>query len=404
MIVTFASIPSKFDAPVGGVLVGLSPSDVNHLVLEQDPPTHYSLSSPHHGSHDAGRYYSSYYHHVVISGLEPSTTYYYRPVVQATAHAFDKYKLLRVRDEEEGGGSAGDDELSKLELLHDFEEAVEDEVSGSAHDRRQSRWLMEWGPYDGSHRECPSPDRIRSFRTAPVPGNQTVVNLAVCGDVGQFPHSEELVTRMLRSRDEIDAMILAGDVAYASLDHRRWDTFLDFLDDYPIAERVPLMLVPGNHDIEKQENDTEIFLAYENRFRMPRVRPPILGKFDGPPGLMNMDHAPYPLPYEWGNAYYAFTYGSVRVVMISSYSSMEPNSTQYPWIVSELTSVDRTVTPWVVAVLHTPLYNTFSVHQRDLQIVAARQHLEPLFVAHRVNVVFTGTFRKYLEPTGEGCA
>jgi acid phosphatase type 7 len=263
---------------------------------------------------------------------------------------------------------------------------VEDDVMDSAH-----RFLMESGPYDGSAKQCPSPDKIRSFRTAPVPGNETVVNLAICGDVGQFPHSEELVARMLRSRDDIDVLILAGDVAYASLDHRRWDTFLDFLDDYPISERVPVMLVPGNHDIEKQENDTEMFMAYENRFRMPRMHPPVMEKYDGPPGLFNMDHPPYPLPYEWGNGYYAFTYGPARVIMINAYASMEANSTQYRWIESELRAVDRTVTPWVLTVLHPPIYNTFSLHQRDPQIVAAKTNLEPLFVEHRVNMVFTGT-------------
>jgi Calcineurin-like phosphoesterase/Purple acid Phosphatase, N-terminal domain len=414
MIVTFASIPSTFHAPVGGVLVGTSPSELDRLVLEEEPPTHYSLNSPHHGS--SAPYHSPYYHHVTINNLQPNTNYYYKPVVQANVKAFDKYNLqLRkppaasasaaaasssYREEaseasqSEKQPSKDGEETAQSEeelLLHDFEEAVEDDVMDSAH-----RFLMESGPYDGSAKQCPSPDKIRSFRTAPVPGNETVVNLAICGDVGQFPHSEELVARMLRSRDDIDVLILAGDVAYASLDHRRWDTFLDFLDDYPISERVPVMLVPGNHDIEKQENDTEMFMAYENRFRMPRMHPPVMEKYDGPPGLFNMDHPPYPLPYEWGNGYYAFTYGPARVIMINAYASMEANSTQYRWIESELRAVDRTVTPWVLTVLHPPIYNTFSLHQRDPQIVAAKTNLEPLFVEHRVNMVFTGTLSHLL--------
>jgi 3',5'-cyclic AMP phosphodiesterase CpdA len=194
----------------------------------------------------------------------------------------------------------------------------------------------------------------------------------------------------------MDAVILAGDVAYTTGDHRRWDTFFDFLDDFPIAEHVPMMIVPGNHDIDKEGDGNEIFLAYEKRFRMPRMHPPDLGTYKGPPGPLNMDAPPYPLPYEWGNAYYAFTYGPARLIMISSYSSMEPNSTQYKWIVEELEKVDRTVTPWVLAVLHTPMYNTFSLHQHDLQIVAAKEHLEPLFVKHKVNMVFSGHIHAYL--------
>lgn len=97
--------------------------------------------------------------------------------------------------------------------------------------------------------------------------------------------------------------------------------------------------------------------------------------------------------------YYAFTYGSARVVMISSYSSMEPNSTQYGWLVREFESLDRAETPWLLAVLHTPIYNTFSLHQKDYQILAAKEHLEPLFVKYRVNVVFTGHIHAYQRTT-----
>lgn len=96
--------------------------------------------------------------------------------------------------------------------------------------------------------------------------------------------------------------------------------------------------------------------------------------------------------------------------MISAYSSMEPGSQQYEWIVKELSNVDREVTPWLCAVLHTPLYNTFSLHHKDAQILAAKEHLEPLFVQHKVNLVFTGHIHAYLrtssvafgsvEPTG----
>ena len=140
-------------------------------------------------------------------------------------------------------------------------------------------------------------------------------------------------------------------------DHRQWDTFFDFLDDYPIAEHVPIQIVPGNHDIDKYKEGKDIFLAYEHRFRMPRVKAPELGLYEGP--LVNvqldMDKPPYPLPYEWGNAYYAYSYGPARFIMISSYSAMEPGSKQHSWILEELKAIDRSVTPWVIAVLHTPL-------------------------------------------------
>ena len=148
-------------------------------------------------------------------------------------------------------------------------------------------------------------------------------------------------------------------------------------------------------DIEKVEDGNDIFQAYEWRFRMPQIKPAELGVYDGPPGLLNMDAPPYPLPYEWGNAYYSFVYGPTKHVVVSAYSAMEPGSQQHDWLVSEFETVDRTVTPWVIVTIHVPLYNTFALHKHDLQIIAAREHLEPLLVRYQVNLVLTGHIHAY---------
>jgi hypothetical protein len=127
---------------------------------------------------------------------------------------------------------------------------------------------------------------------------------------------------------------------------------------------------------------------------MPQVRPAELGVFDFP-GKLNLDAPPYPLPYDWGNAYYSFVYGPAKHIVVSAYSAMEPDSAQYKWLVEELESVDRKVTPWVLVSIHTPLYNTFHNHKHDPQIFAAQEHLEPLLVQYHVNVVFTGHIHAY---------
>ena len=150
-------------------------------------------------------------------------------------------------------------------------------------------------------------------------------------------------------------------------------------------------------DIDKQWAGNEIFLAYEHRFRMPRLKPPELGTYEGDckDGNMNMDAPPYPMPYEWGNSYYAFTYGPARHVIVNAYSDMSPNSTQYKWLDAELASIDRSKTPWVFLTIHPPLYNTFALHHHDPQIFAAQEHLEPLFVKYHVNLVLTGHIHAY---------
>lgn len=397
MIVSFASIPSLYDAPVGGVLVGTSPTELNNAFLQTEAASSYN-QTVHEGKGNYGDndelYFSPYYHHVTISGLEPSTTYFYKPIVHSNLRGFSK----DFRSAEHSGAES---EMKEAEEAAYREEGKDIPEEGWT----RHRYLASFPAYDGSKYECPSPGKIRTFKTGPPPttpgDDRTVaaVSFAIVGDLGQYKHSEQTMSSLIRSRHDIDAIILAGDIAYPRMDHRQWDTFFDLLDDYPIAEYVPMQIVPGNHDIDKHKRGPEIFLAFEHRFRMPRVHPPELGLYDGPDEVLNLDKPPYPLPYEWGNAYYAYTYGPARFIMISSYSSMEPGSIQYDWIVEEFESVDRSVTPWVIAVLHTPVYNTFTLHRHDPQIVAAKLHLEPLFTKYNINLVFTGHIHAYLRTT-----
>ena len=80
---------------------------------------------------------------------------------------------------------------------------------------------------------------------------------------------------------------------------------------------LQIQICPGNHDIDKIAEGKEIFLAYEHRFRMPRIKPAELGVYEGPTGPLNMDQPPYPLPYEYGNAYYSYGngYGGASMFM-----------------------------------------------------------------------------------------
>jgi hypothetical protein len=146
--------------------------------------------------------------------------------------------------------------------------------------------------------------------------------------------------------------------------------------------------------VEKALGRPEIFQSYETRFRMPQVRPAQLGILDFEDDY-DMTELPYPLPYDWGNAYYSFDYGPAKHIIVSAYSSMEPDSPQYQWIVQQLESVDRKQTPWVLVTIHVPIYDTFKAHRNDVQILVAQTYLEPLWVQHSVNVVFSGHVHAY---------
>jgi Purple acid Phosphatase, N-terminal domain len=247
MTVSFASTYSFMGPPlVGGVSIGTTPFNLDRVVIENDfeindsDHAHASADSPgfynvtvENGANDQlnmGKYYSPYYHHVTITGLTPNTTYYYRPALHSKRSAF-------FTDSSSGSDEAG---------------IVETEVDVDSLRPGRRRVLVERGPYDGSSIACPSPTKIRSFKTAPVyvpassdgkvSASGERVNLVFMGDLGQFPHSEETVARMLRSMRSVDSVVLAGDLGYTSENHLHWDTFMDFLDDFPIAAHIPVSL------------------------------------------------------------------------------------------------------------------------------------------------------------------
>ncbi|KAL7527862.1 hypothetical protein ACHAWF_002333 [Thalassiosira exigua] len=362
MTVSFAtewSMPG-ISAPVGGVHVGLSPDRLDRFVPEQEYPLQYNETLPNRG----GMYHAPFQHHITIDGLEPGTTYYYRVV--------------------KGKRSKGVEGLVHESMHHEQQEVEDTGRRGLRHDP----------PYDGSTKACPDYEHeVRHFTTAPETKDGPV-SFGIIGDLGQFQYSKQTLEHMERRKSGIDAVMLVGDIAYTELDHRRWDTFFDFLDDYSIFSEVPVQIATGNHDIDKLEHGNQIFLAYETRFRMPQVHPAQLGNYECP-GKLGMDQPHYPLPYEWGNAYYSFVYGPAKHIVVSAYSNMDPGSPQYNWLVEEFESVDRAATPWVLVTIHTPIYNSFYKHFKDPQIFAAREHLEPLFVKYHVNVIFAGHIHAY---------
>lgn len=46
----------------------------------------------------------------------------------------------------------------------------------------------------------------------------------------------------------------------------------------------------------------------------------------------------------------------------ASQPCLEPGSAQHTWLVKDLASVDRTITPWVFVVFHEPYINSNTAH------------------------------------------
>lgn len=66
---------------------------------------------------------------------------------------------------------------------------------------------------------------------------------------------------------------------------------------------------------------------------------------------------------------------------------------QYKWLLAALRRVDRNVTPWLIVLMHTPLYNSNSDHYYEGEPM--RVIFEQFLVEYKVDVVFAGHVHAY---------
>ena len=92
--------------------------------------------------------------------------------------------------------------------------------------------------------------------------------------------------------------------------------------------------------------------------------------------------------YDYGNAFYTFSSGLGTFIVLNCYTSSDVGSNQYNFLIETLEGIERDVTPWVLVMLHCPLYNTFFAHQNETQTVRMKENFEKIFVAYNVNIVF----------------
>ena len=132
------------------------------------------------------------------------------------------------------------------------------------------------------------------------------------------------------------------------------------------------MVGPGNHEIELT-NDGSAYLAFEERYKMPAVKPAEFGSVTIPAdhdssGKLYCCPSVFQSEYNYGNSFYSFEVASAHVIYLNPYSLTNSSSVQYQWLVTDLASVDRDVTPWVIVVMHCPWYNSNTAHYGKLML------------------------------------
>lgn len=203
-----------------------------------------------------------------------------------------------------------------------------------------------------------------SFKTPPA---QLPIAFAVVGDLGQTGWTNSTLQHV--EQMNYDVLLLPGDLSYADYKQTLWDSFGRLVE--PLASSRPWMVTQGNHEIEKIPLlVSKPFKAYNARWKMPYQE-------SGSPS----------------NLFYSFEVAGAHILMLGSYAEFGTDSDQYKWLQGDLSRVNRRQTPWLIALIHAPWYNTNTAHQGEGDDM--KEAMEQLLHDAKVDIIFAGHVHAY---------
>ncbi|KAL6599825.1 hypothetical protein ACP70R_023853 [Stipagrostis hirtigluma subsp. patula] len=214
--------------------------------------------------------------------------------------------------------------------------------------------------------------RAFSFKTPPMPGPDVPFKFGLIGDLGQTFHSNDTLSHYEANGG--DAVLFVGDLSYADAypehDNRRWDSWGRFSER--VAAYQPWIWTAGNHelDYEPEIGESEPFKPFASR---------------------------YPTPYAASGStapfWYSVKIASAHVVVLASYSAYGKYTPQWTWLQEELKRVNRSETPWLIVLVHSPWYNSNDYHYMEGETM--RVQFEPWLVDAKADLVLAGHVHSY---------
>ncbi|OVA08699.1 Phosphoesterase domain [Macleaya cordata] len=212
------------------------------------------------------------------------------------------------------------------------------------------------------------------FRTPPRVGPDVPYTFGLIGDLGQSYDSNKTLTHYESNLAKGQTVLFVGDLSYADNyplhDNVRWDTWARFVERSVAYQ--PWIWTAGNHEIDflPEYGETIPFKPYRNR---------------------------YPVPYRASGStapfWYSIKRASAYIIVLSSYSAYGKYTPQFKWLEQELPKVNRSETPWLIVLMHSPWYNSYNYHYMEGETM--RVMYEPWFVKYKVDVVFAGHVHAY---------
>ncbi|KAA8536066.1 hypothetical protein F0562_028544 [Nyssa sinensis] len=212
------------------------------------------------------------------------------------------------------------------------------------------------------------------FLTPPEVGPDVPYTFGLIGDLGQSYDSNKTLTHYELNPTKGTTVLFVGDLSYADTypnhDNVRWDTWGRFVERSVAYQ--PWIWTAGNHEIDfaPEIGETKPFKPYTHRY-----------------------HVPYKASGSTAPFWYSIKRASAYIIVLSSYSAYGKYTPQYTWLEEELPKVNRSETPWLIVLMHSPWYNSYNYHYMEGETM--RVMYEPWFVKYKVDVVFAGHVHAY---------
>lgn len=225
------------------------------------------------------------------------------------------------------------------------------------------------------HYKIGSGDSSRKFwfQTPPKIDPDASYTFGIIGDLGQTYNSLSTLEHYMQSGGQ--TVLFVGDLSYADRYEytdvgERWDTWGRFVE--PSTAYQPWIWSAGNHEIEYMPymGETVPFKSYLHRYATPHLA----------------SNSSSPL-------WYAIRRASAHIIVLSSYSPFVKYTPQYKWLEEELKRVDREKTPWLIVLMHVPIYNSNEAHFMEGE--SMRVVFESWFVHYKVDMIFAGHVHAY---------
>ncbi|KAK1297502.1 Purple acid phosphatase 2 [Acorus calamus] len=211
------------------------------------------------------------------------------------------------------------------------------------------------------------------FRTPPKPGPDVPYTFGLIGDLGQSYDSNTTLSHY-EANPKGQAVLFVGDLSYAdnypNHDNARWDTWARFVERSVAYQSW--IWTAGNHEIDfaPEIGETKPFKPFTHRYRTP-----------------------YRASDSTSPLWYSIKRASAYIIVLSSYSAYGKYTPQFKWLEEEFPKVNRSETPWLIVLMHSPWYNSYNYHYMEGETM--RVMYEPWFVQNKVDVVFAGHVHAY---------